>query len=76
MTTRDELIEFLRTVARPDGDVDSIADTDNLMDSNIIDSLAIIQIVMYLETDHQLDVGAIDPTQLVSIAGILGVLDQ
>jgi acyl carrier protein len=76
MSTRSELIDFLHTIARPDGDVDAVADEDDLVESNIIDSLAIVQIVIYLETVHQMDVRGVEPTALVSIAGILSVLDR
>ncbi len=76
MSSREQLIEFIRTIARPEGDVDAISDEDNLVELNIIDSLAIVQIVMYLETNHQLDMSTIDPTRLVTISGILGAIDR
>ena len=66
MTTaviREELIEFLNSVVRPGQDVRSVSDKTNLVDAGVIDSLALIQIIHYLETRHDLylhDLG-IDP---------------
>ena len=51
-------------------------DEDDLVASGVIDSLAILQIVVYLETNHQLDVTAVDPKKLLSITGILSLLDR
>ena len=73
---RDELVEFLGTIARPGGDVQAAGDDDDLVDAGVIDSLAVIQIIIYLESVHQVNASAIDPMQLGTIAGILGAIDR
>ena len=76
MDTRANVIDFLRTIARPDSDLDSLGDEENLVENGVVDSLAVVQMVVYLESEHQLDVGMIDPTELVSIQGILNVISR
>ena len=76
MDARAEIVEFIRTIARPESDLDSLRDDDNLVETGVVDSLAVVQVVVYLETQHQLDVGAIDPTDLVSIQGILNIISR
>ena len=57
--------------------LDSVTDDQNLIDAGIIDSLAMVQIIVHLERDHGVDLrmGNIDPTALASVAGILKVID-
>lgn len=76
MDTRENVIDFLRTIARPDSDLDSVGDEENLVENGVVDSLAVVQMVVYLETEHQLDVGVIDPSELVSIQGIVNVISR
>lgn len=76
MDTRENVIDFLRTIARPDSDLDSVGDEENLVENGVVDSLAVVQMVVYLECEHQLDVGMIDPGELVSIQGILNVISR
>lgn len=70
---RAALIAFLSDIARPGQSLNSLADADNLVDHGVIDSLAVIQIILYLETEHGVNLGAagIDPAEIVSIAGIM-----
>ena len=74
MSTREEVIDFLETIARPDANLDNLTDEVNLVDTGVIDSLSVIQIVMHLETEHHKDLGAVDMGTLVSIQGILDVI--
>lgn len=69
---------FLRTIQKPNKPVESIGLNDSLVLSGLIDSLAIIQIVMYLEEAYGIDFAAagVDPEQLSSIAGILDLVAQ
>lgn len=76
MDTRENVIDFLRTIARPDSDLDSVGDEENLVENGVVDSLAVVQMVVYLETEHQLDVGMIDPSELISIQGIMNVISR
>ena len=62
--TRTELIRFLGTVARSGQTLDDVGDDENLIDAGVIDSLAMVQIIVHLEKDHGVDLrmGSIDPT--------------
>ena len=73
-----ELLAFLRTIQKAGVPVESFGEHDRLVGSGLIDSLAILQIISYLESAHGIDFAArgIDPEQLGSIAGILDVIEQ
>lgn len=75
---RQDLIRFLKTVARPDQRVDGIADHTNLIDAGLIDSFAMIQIILYLEQQHGLNLrnAGVEVSELASIAGILGAIER
>ena len=72
-----DVIRFLRSIQRPDapleGDIDEHA---SLVDSGLIDSLAVVQIITYLEDEHGVDFRAtgLDPENLRSVAGILDLI--
>jgi len=70
---RRELIAFLNTVVRPGQTVNGAGDETNLIDAGVIDSLALIQIIFWLEQNHDLHLQklGIDPSELASINGIL-----
>ena len=70
---REELISFLESIARPGRLIVDFDDNTNLFDAGAIDSLAVIQIIQYLEQKHDLNLLAsgTDPNSLSSIAGIL-----
>jgi acyl carrier protein len=74
---RLELIAFLNTVVRPGQSVDGAGDETNLIDAGVIDSLALIQIIFWLEQNHDLHLHklGIDPSELASINGILKSID-
>ena len=76
--TREELINFLNSIARPGRPVEGSDDKTNLIDAGVIDSLALIQIIQYLEQGHGLDLQAsgIDPNDLNSISGILTAAER
>lgn len=75
---REELVGFLNSVARPGCRVDDIADDRNLIDADIIDSFALIQIISWLEQNHGLNLQkfGIDPADLGRIDGILDAIDR
>ena len=76
---REKLVTFLNSVAKPGCSV-GVTDDDNtnLVQSGVIDSFAIIQIIFYLEQDYGLDLPArgIDPADLVSIDGMLSAIER
>jgi acyl carrier protein len=75
--TRAELIRFLGTIARSGQTLEGVADDQNLVDAGVIDSLAMVQIIVHLEQDHGVNLlaGRVDPAELSSVAGILKVID-
>lgn len=74
---REELIRFLGTISRAGQTLDGVADDRNLIDAGIIDSLAMVQIIVHLEKSHSVDLrlGDIDPNELATIAGILKTIE-
>ena len=75
---RQELVDFLNTVAKLGCHVNGVDDDTNLIDAGIVDSLALIEIVSYLEQNHGLDFRAlgIDPGDLATIGGILAAISR
>lgn len=75
---RQSLLEYLRTIQKAGLPIGSLADTDRLVASGLIDSLAILQIVTYLETTYGIDfsVRGVSPEELGSIGGILDLIEQ
>ena len=76
---REKLVAFLNSVAKPGcrvGEID--ADNTNLVQSGVVDSFAIIQIIFYLEQTYDLNLPAlgIDPADLVSIDGMLSAIER
>ena len=75
---RQDLLHFLRGIQKAGLPVEGLSDTDRLVASGLIDSLAILQIVSYLETKYDIDfsVRGVSPEELGSIGGILDVIEQ
>jgi len=75
---RAALLQFLRTIQKAGMPVESLSDTDRLVASGLIDSLAILQIVTYLETTYGIDFSlrGVAPEELGSIGGILDLIEQ
>jgi acyl carrier protein len=75
---RKALLAFLRSIQKAGLPVESLADDARLVQSGLIDSLAILQIVMYLETTYGVDFSTrgVSAEELGSIGGILGLIEQ
>ncbi len=79
--TREQRLEhlqnFLRSIQKPGTPLGSVGIDDSLVDSGLIDSLAIVEIVAYLEETYGLDFAArgIDPETLASMGNILALID-
>lgn len=73
-----DLLVFLRGIQRAGMPVESIGETDRLVTTGLIDSMAILQIVLYLESTHRIDFAAIgvDPEQLGTIGNILDLIQR
>ena len=74
----DELKAFLRTIQKPNKPVDSVGIDEPLVASGLVDSLAIMQIVVFLEERWGIDFadGGLDPDRLSSMAGIVDLVLQ
>jgi acyl carrier protein len=72
------LIAFLETIRRPEVALDTIDERDGLVSSGLIDSLALLEIITFLEDEFGIDFSAsgVDPDQLGSIAEILDLVEQ
>jgi len=75
---RQDLIQFLRTIQKPYQSVESIGAHDSLVASGLIDSLAIVQIVLYLENTYGIDFSTygFDPERLASMTSILDFIEE
>ena len=73
---KQELIDFLHTIQRPEYPHDGIDETSSLVESGLIDSLALLQIVSYLEQTYHIDFAerGIDPGDLRSVQSILELI--
>lgn len=72
------LIQFLRTIQKPGKPVDSVNENDSLVATGLIDSLAIMQIVLYLENSYGINFAALgfDPDRLATMASILDLIEE
>ena len=72
------LLGFLRTIQRPDRPLDGVAESESLVGSGLIDSLALLQIVVYLEETYGIDfaVRGVEPEELQSMGSILDLIDR
>ena len=75
--TRDRLLAFLETIRRPGVPLSAMGDGANLVQAELVDSLAILQLIEFLETEFGVDFTAtgLDPVQLTTIPGILDLLE-
>jgi len=75
---RQDLVRFLREIQKAGLPVENLSDSDELVASGLIDSLALLQIVTYLEEGYGIDFSdrGVDPEQLGSIGNILDLIEQ
>jgi len=75
---RERVLDFLRTIQKPDRPLDTVAETDSLVESGLIDSLALLEIVAFLEEQYRIDfaVMGLEPEQLTSVSGILDLIER
>lgn len=73
---RARVLAFLDTIRRPEQGLDEIGESDSLVDAGLIDSLALLEIVSFLERDYGIDFAerGIDPGELATIGGILALV--
>lgn len=75
---RERVLEFLRTIQKPDRPLDRVAETDSLVEAGLIDSLALLEIVAFLEEQYRIDFVAtgLEPELLTSVSGILDLIER
>lgn len=75
---KSALLAFLRTIQKAGVPVENLGEHERLVASGLIDSLAVLQIISYLETTYGIDFSArgIDPEQLGSVGGIVDLIQQ
>ena len=71
-----DLKQFLRTIQKPNKPVESVGEDERLVASGLVDSLAIMQIVVYLEEQYDIDFAAsgFDPDRLATMASIVDLI--
>jgi acyl carrier protein len=71
------LVEFLRTIQKPDRPLEGLRDEDSLVETGLIDSLAVLEIVAYIEATYGIDFTerGVEPEQLFSVSGILDLIE-
>ena len=75
---RTKILGFLESIRRPEQPLDGIGDEDHLVQSGLIDSLAMLEIVAFLEHEFGLSFrdGGVDPERLASISRILELVAE
>jgi acyl carrier protein len=73
---RTAIVEFLQGISRPDRQISDLGDDDGLVDSGLIDSLAMLEIVAFLEGEFGLSFrdSGVDPARLASVNSILDLI--
>lgn len=75
---KDKIVQFLKTIARPDLAVEQIQDQDGLVKSGLIDSLAMLEMIGFLESEFGIDFSetGIDPAEIESIHKIMELIEK
>ena len=73
-----DLMRFLRTIQKPNRPVESLGLDERLVASGLVDSLAIMQIVVYLEENYGIDFAAsgLDPERLATMGSIIDLIEE
>ena len=73
-----DLKQFLRTIQKPNRPVESVGVDERLVASGLVDSLAIMQIVVFLEEQYGVDFAAsgFDPDRLATMGSIVELIEE
>jgi acyl carrier protein len=73
-----DLLRFLRTIQKPDFPINRLDERANFIKVGLIDSLAVLEIVLYLEETYGIDFAksGIDPGELNSMTSILDLIER
>ena len=71
-------MRFLRSIQRPDQPLEQIEEDEGLVESGLVDSLAVMQIVVHLEEKYGIDFAehGLDPLELHSVGSILDLIER
>lgn len=74
----EDLTQFLRTIQKPNRTIEQVGVDDSLVASGLIDSLALVQIVVYLEDTYGINFSAqgFEPERLASVTSILDFIEE
>ena len=72
------LLQFLRGIQKAGMPVESVGEQERLVKTGLIDSMALLQIVLYLEQSYGMDFSelGVDPEQLGTIGNILDLIER
>ena len=75
---RARVLDFLRTIQKPDRPLEVVPESDSLVEAGLIDSLALLEIVAFLEEQYRIDFAetGLEPDQLTSVSGILDLIER
>jgi acyl carrier protein len=75
---KDHLIRFLRRIQKPDRPIEAVDEHESLIESGLTDSLALLEIITYLETTYAIDFRerGVDPDELDAIGKILDLIER
>jgi acyl carrier protein len=75
---KEKFVAFLQTIVRPDVPLDAVDEHEALVRSGLIDSLAVLSIIGYLESEYGIDFGTrgVNPGQLGSISRVLDLIER
>jgi acyl carrier protein len=73
-----DLIRFLRRIQKPDRPIETVEEDTSLIESGLTDSLALLEIITYLETAYGVDFRerGVDPDDLDTIGKILDLIER
>ena len=73
---REELLAFLETISHPGSSSAAMEQTGDLVEAGLIDSLSILQIVLFLEQEYDIDFAqtGVEPERLRSVDSILNLI--
>jgi len=73
-----DLLQFLHGIQRAGAPVEALGEYERLVSAGLIDSLAVLQIITYLETTYGIDfsINGVDPEQLGSVGDILDLIEK
>ena len=75
---RARLLQFLETIRRPGRQIDEMDANVNFVQAGLVDSLALLEIVAFLESEFGVDFAAtgVDTGRLTTIPSLLDLIEQ